>query len=115
MKIFSIISILIILFSFISVGCSEVQIPEYPGAVEDQEHKADFAGMTFGKVRRVLTDDPYDTVLAYYMDTLETYTPEVTSYILDDGRQTAINIKKDVNVVIQEFKNERKTAIVYMN
>ena len=115
MKIFSRIFILIILFSFISVGCSEVQIPEYPGAVEDQEHKAEFAGMTFGKVRRVLTDDPYDTVLTYYMNALEAQTPEITSFTLEDGRQTAINIKKDVTIVIQEFKKEGKTAIVYMN
>lgn len=115
MKIFSTIFILIILLSFMSVGCSEVKIPEYPGAVEDQEHKAEFAGMTFGKVRRVLTDDPYNEVVAYYMDTLEPHAPKVTSYTLDDGRQTVFNIKKDITVVIQEFKNERKTAIVYMN
>ena len=115
MKRFSTTFILIILFSFISVACSEVHIPEYPGAIEDQEHKAEIGGMTFGKVRRVLTDDPYDTVLAYFMDSLEAYTPEITSYTLDDGRQASINIKKDVTIVIQEFKNERKTAIVYMN
>ena len=115
MKIFPTILFLIIIFSFISAGCSEIQVPDYPGAIEDQEHEAESFGITLGKVRRVVTDDSYDTVLNYYMDVLAVHTPKVTSYTLEEGRQTAINITKDVTVVIQEFKNERKTAIVYMN
>jgi len=119
MKVFSIILILSIFCTFILAGCSQVQIPEYPGAIEDQVHDMKYFGISFGKVRKVVTDDSYDTVLAFYRDILAVHNPEVTSYTLKDGRQTAITITKSkksfVTVAIQEFKQERKTAITYMN
>jgi hypothetical protein len=115
MKVFPTIFILVILCSFTLSGCNQIQVPEYPGAIEDQEHEAKYFGLTFGKVRKVVTDDSYDTVLAYYRDLLEVHNPEITSYTLEDGRQTAIKITKSVTVAIQEFKKERKTAIIYMN
>jgi len=119
MKIFPSTFILVIFLSFILAGCSQVQVPEYPGAIEDQEHEAKFFGMSFGKVKRMMTDDSYDTVFSYYTDILEVHNPEVISHTLEDGRQAAITITKSKNrsvtVVVQEFKNEGKTAITYMN
>lgn len=119
MKLFSPFFILVISFSIILAGCSQVQVPEYPGATEDQEHEAKLFGMTFGKVRRVVTDDSYDIVLAYYRNMLAVHNPEITSYTLEDGRQTAITIKerktRSVTVAIQEFQKEEKVAITYMS
>lgn len=119
MKLFASIFILAISFSFILTGCSQVQVPDYPGAAEDQEHEATLFGMTFGKVRRVVTDDSYDAVFSYYMDALEVHNPDVISHTLEDGRQGAITIKKgrnrSITVAIQEFRAEGKTAITYMS
>ena len=65
-----------------------------------------------------MTDDSYDTVVAFYRNILDVHNPEVAAYTLEDGRQTAITITKSkksfVTVAIQEFKTERKTAITYM-
>lgn len=100
-------------------GCSKVEVPEYPSAIEDQVHEANYFGMNFGKIKRVVTDDSYDEVFAFYMEKLDDNNPEVISHTLEDGRQTAITITKNkyrsVTVAIQEFKKDGKVAITYMN
>lgn len=102
-------------------GCSQSRafekIIEYPGAIEDQEHNAKLLGVSFAKVKRVVTDDSHDEVLAYYNNVLESYNPEIISYALEDGRQTAVTIKgkNAMTIAIQEFKKEQITAITFMN
>lgn len=117
MKVFPSIFVLIVISIFLA-SCSQVEIPEYPGAIEDQEHEMKYFGISLGNVRRVVTDDSYDTVVAFYRNILDVHNPEVAAYTLEDGRQTAITITKSkksfVTVAIQEFKRERKTAITYM-
>lgn len=106
-----------ILFSFISIilsGCSQVQVPEYPGAIEDQNQEVKYFGINFGNVRSMVTDDSYDTVLAYYRDKLNVHNPEIHSYTLEDSRHTAIKISKSLTITIQELKKERKTGIAYL-
>ena len=114
MKVFPSIFILFSVISIILTGCSQVQVPEYPGAIEDQNQEMKYFGISFGKVRSMVTDDSYDTVLAYYRDKLDVHNPEITSYTLEDGRQTAIKISKSETIAIQELKKERKTGIAYM-
>jgi len=120
-KIFLSIFILGLLFPFTLGGCSQSsafnKIIEYPGAIEDQEHDVKILGLSFAKVKRVMTDDSYDEVLAYYKNVLESYNPEVISHALEDGRQTAITISghDSITIAIQEFLTERKTSITYMN
>ena len=63
----------------------------------------------------MVTDDSYDTVLAYYKDKLDVHNLEITSYTLEDGRHTAIKISKSLTVTIQELKKKRKTGIAYMS
>jgi hypothetical protein len=117
MKIFVSILILGLLFSLTIAGCSQSstleKIIEYPGAIEDQEHDAKLLGMSLAKVKRVVTDDSYDEVLTYYKNVLESYNPEIISYALEDGRQTAITVTS-ITIGIQEFKEEAKTAITFM-
>lgn len=64
-------------------GCSQSRALEkiihYQGAIEDQEHNVKLLGVSFAKVRRVVTDDSYDEVLAYYSNIIESYNPEITS------------------------------------
>jgi hypothetical protein len=109
--------ILITLFMIVSCnkgGLEEVQIPDYPGAVEDESYN--MGGMA--KVKRVFTSDSYEEVLSFYKEQLVQYDPEVESYVLEDSRQTKINVvsekKRVISVVVQEFKGEDKVAIVYM-
>jgi hypothetical protein len=121
MKIFVSILILGFLFPLTLSGCSQSnaleEIVEYPGAIEDQEHEAKLLGVSLAKVKRVATEDSYDEVLAYYMNLLESYNPEVISHELEDGRQTAISItgSNSLTIAIQEFIEEGKTSITYMN
>ncbi len=119
MKIFMRTCAVVFFVLLISSGCSQVQVPEYPGAIEDQEIKAQFIGITFGKVKRMITEDPYDRVFSYYTDLLAAHDPEIISHALEDGRQGAITITKSgkhsVTVVVQEFKKEGKVGISYMN
>lgn len=113
--------ILAMYFLFFLAGCSQVQVPEYPGAVEDQDqaHEATFYGISFGKVRRMITEDSYDTVFSYYKNVLAVHNPEITSHTLEDGQQGAITItqgkNRSVTVAIQEFRKEGKTAITYLD
>jgi hypothetical protein len=121
MKIFVSVFILGLLFPFTLGGCSQSstfdKIIEYPGAIADQEHEVKMLGMSFATVKRVITDDSFDEVLAYYKNVLESYNPEVASHALEDGRQTAITISghNSITIAIQEFLKEGKTAITYMN
>ena len=62
----------------------------------------------------MVTDDSYDTVLAYYRNILDAHNPEISSYTIENSRQTAIKISKSVTVTIQELKKERKTGIAFM-
>jgi major membrane immunogen (membrane-anchored lipoprotein) len=114
---------LVLCLVFLSAGCSksdkpQITIPGYPGAQEDQEHNAEIMGMSMGTVKRVITDDSFDKVFAYYKEQLEKYDPEVMSHTLDDGRQAAFtlikNEKKSLTVAVQEFKEEGKVAITFM-
>jgi hypothetical protein len=124
MKIVQHVLILAILLSFMQAGCSrsddsqKVRVPQYPGSVEDQTHHAEIMGMKLGMVKRVITDDSYDKVLAYYKKELAHYGPIIVSHTLEDGRQTAITIKDDETgtktLAIQEFKGDGKVAIVLM-
>ena len=80
----------ILVLLLIILGCSEteeVQIPEYPNAVEDQELQAEILGMNFGNVRRVRTRDSFDTVFSFYTEHLQSHNPEVISHKLEDGRR----------------------------
>ena len=117
---FKILGILVLLL--IILGCSEteeVQIPEYPNAVEDQELQAEILGMNFGNVRRVITRDSFDTVFSFYTEHLQSYNPKVISHKLDDGRQAAFTIneteKSSQTVAVQEFLKEGVVAITFMN
>jgi hypothetical protein len=121
MKVFSAVIGLLIL-SVIVMGCTkseDIQIPEYPNAVEDQEVKAEMLGMDFGGVRRVVTDDSFDTVFDFYKERLDIYDPEIIFHELEDGRQAAFTIKESEKssktVAVQEFLEEGKVAISYMN
>jgi hypothetical protein len=118
MKRFVSILIVCLLFPLTLGGCSQSgaleKIIEYPGAIEDQEHNVKLLGVSFAKVKRVVTDDSYDEVLAYFNNVLESYNPEIISHALEDGRQTAITVTS-ITIGIQEFKKEAKTAITYMN
>jgi hypothetical protein len=124
MKILQSCFILVLLLSFLSAGCSnkeetvQITVPQYPGATEDQEHDAKIMGMSLGKIKRLITDDSYEDVLAYYEEKLKDYNPEVVTYDLEDGRQTAMTIAESENFVItlaiQEFEEDGKVAIVYM-
>jgi hypothetical protein len=112
----------ILILSLMLLGCSEkeeVQVPEYPNAVEDQELQAEILGMNFGNVRRVITRDSFDTVFSFYTEHLQSYNPEVISHKLDDGRQAAFTIneseKSSQTVAVQEFMKEGVVAITYMN
>jgi hypothetical protein len=112
----------ILMLPLMILGCSEkeeVQIPEYPNAVEDQEHNAEILGMNFGNVRRVITRDSFDKVFSFYNEHLQTYNPTVMSHKLDDGRQAAFTIneteKSSQTVAVQEFPKEGVVAITYMN
>ena len=117
MKIFVSILMLGLLFSLTIAGCSQSsnleKIIQYPGAVADQEHNAKVLGFSLASVKREVTDDSYDDVLAYYKEVLESYNPEIASYALEDGRQTAITVSS-ITIGIQEFKKEAKTAITFM-
>ena len=104
------------------LGCSEneeVQIPDYPNAVEDQELQAEILGMNFGNVRRLITRDSFDTVFNYYNEHLQSHNPKIISHKLDDGRQAAFTIneseKSSQTVAVQEFMKEGVVAITYMN
>ena len=104
------------------LACSEkeeVQVPEYPNAVEDQDLQMDIFGMNFGNVRRVITRDSFDTVFNFYNEHLQSYNPEVMSHKLDDGRQAAFTMneteKSSQTVAVQEFLKEGVVAITYMN
>jgi hypothetical protein len=123
MKIIESIFILVLLLSFISTGCSrtdhpEIRIPQYPGAVEDQQHDAEVLGMPVGTVKRLITSDSYDKVFAFYEEHLAVYDPEVVTYDLDDGRQTAFTVKEDrtgtITLAVQESREEGKVAITFM-
>lgn len=112
----------ILVLLLIILGCSEteeVQIPEYPNAVEDQELQAEILGMNFGNVRRVITRDSFDTVFSFYTEHLQSHNPEVISHKLEDGRQAAFTINKteksSQTVAVQEFPKEGVVAITYMN
>jgi hypothetical protein len=113
-------SIIVALFiALVSVSCSrsdsKVMIPEYSDAIEDQEHNAKMLGMSVAKVKRVFTNDSYDTVFAFYSEKLASYSPEVMTYDLEDGRQAAFAINKGkVTVVVQEFLDEGAVAITFM-
>jgi hypothetical protein len=116
--------VLILFVSLISGGCSksdtpeQVQIPVYPGAKADEEHDAKAFGMSMAMVKRVLTSDSYDKVLAFYKKHLKSYNPEIMTHVLEDGRQTAITVvedeKKSITVAVQEFKKDGMVAITYM-
>jgi hypothetical protein len=124
MKILRYSFILILFVSFLSAGCSrsdgpgQVQIPIYPGAKADEEHNAKAFGMSMAMVKRVVTSDSYDNVLAFYTKQLESYNPQIMTHTLEDGRQTAITVvedeKKSITVAIQESKKEGLVAISYM-
>lgn len=104
---------------FMTAGCGksgldEVNIPDYPGAVEDQAYNmGDMA-----KVKRFFTTDSYEDVIDFYKEELAQYEPEIQSFDLEDSRQTKIDVineeKRAISVVVQEFKGEDKVAIVYM-
>ncbi len=116
--------ILVLFLSFMSAGCTssdgpeQIIVPQYPGAVEDQEHNMKTLGMSLVKVKRLITSDSYDKVLAFYREQLKDNNPEVATYTLEDGRQTAMTIKgnrdRSITIAIQEFKKEGKVAITYM-
>jgi hypothetical protein len=120
MKVLQINFIGILLLSFMVVGCSKtgesekISIPGYPNAVHDQTHG--IKGLV--QVKRVITSDSFDTVLAFYKKHLNKYNPKIESFTLEDGRQTAITVynkkKQSMTVVVQEFKEENKVAIGYM-
>ncbi len=124
MKILRYSFILILFVSFLSAGCSksdapeQVQVPIYPGAKADEELDAKFMGMSLGMVKRVVTSDSYDNVIAFYREQLASYNPEIITHTLEDGRQTAITVveneKKSITVAIQESKKVGKVAISYM-
>ncbi len=124
MKILRYSFILILFVSFVSAGCSksdapeQVQVPIYPGAKADEELDAKFMGMSLGMVKRVVTSDSYDNVIAFYREQLASYNPEIITHTLEDGRQTAITVvedeKKSITVAIQESKKVGKVAISYM-
>lgn len=124
MKILRYSFILILFVSFLSAGCSksdapeQVQVPIYPGAKADEELDAKFMGMSLGMVKRVVTSDSYDNVIAFYREQLASYNPEIITHTLEDGRQTAITVvedeKKSITVAIQESKKEGMVAISYM-
>jgi major membrane immunogen (membrane-anchored lipoprotein) len=109
--------------AILSAGCSksdepQIKIPGYPGAQEDQEHNAEIMGSSMGTVKRVITDDSFDKVFAYYKEHLEKYDPEVMSHTIDDGRQAAFTVVNtgtgSLTVAVQEFKEEGKVAITFM-
>ena len=121
MRLCNVFFIGVFLSVLVLTGCSEkveVNIPEYPNAVEDQEVKAEMLGMDFGSVRRVFTSDSFDTVFVFYKEHLREYDPEIMSHTLEDGRQAAFTImeskKSNVTVAVQEFKKEGQVAISYM-
>lgn len=116
--------VMVLLLSFIAAGCSSsdepsyIHVPKYPGASEDQEHDAKVLGMSLAKVKRLVTDDSYDEVLAFYQEHLAAYDPKELTHSSDDGRQTALTIEGDndrtITVAVQEFKKDGKVGITYM-
>jgi flagellar basal body-associated protein FliL len=119
MKLSRITVAVIFIILFMIAGCNkdeseEVRIPDYPGAVEDQSYNmGDMA-----RVKRLLTSDSYEAVLSFYKEELKQYDPEIRSYVLEDSRQTELNVVKEekrvISVVVQEFEGEDKVAIVHM-
>ena len=63
------------------------------------------------------TTDPFDEVVDFYSDALNTYDPEFLSHTTDLGRQTAISIPQKngmISVAIQEFTAEGTVNITFM-
>ena len=124
MKVLQSIFILVLFLSLISAGCSQsgeqtqIIVPQYPGAVVSDDMDPEFAGMSVGKIKKMVTGDSYEKVFAFYKEHLKAYDPEIVTHTLEDGHQTAINIpEKDgraITLAIQESKNEGKVAITYM-
>jgi hypothetical protein len=119
MKLSRIIVAVILIILFMLAGCNkggleDVRLPHYPGAVEDQSYN--MGGMA--QVKRLLTSDSYEEVLSFYKEELKQYDPEIQSYVLEDSRQTRIDVvneeKRVISVVVQEFEGEDKVAIVFM-
>jgi hypothetical protein len=98
-------------------GGDEIQIPEHPGAREDESHAAGMMGLS-ASVRRVVTDDSFDDVLAFYQRELAAHDPELMLHALDDGRQAALSMapsaRQSVTVAIQELPAENVVAISIM-
>ena len=101
-----------------SGGPSLEDIPQYPNATEGEsmEQSSPF-GIVSGKLVQFTTTDPFDEVVDFYADALNSYDPDVMSHTSDLGRQTAISIKKKkgmISVAIQEFTADGTVNITFM-
>ncbi len=124
MKILHSIFILVIFLSFISASCSrsdtsrQIQVPQYPGATVSNDMNPKFLGMSVGKILKVVTNDSYDKVFAFYNERLKTYNPKIMTHTIEDGRQTTMTLadtdKFSITIAIQEFRKESKVTITYM-
>lgn len=123
MKAFQSVCILVLFLSLLTAGCTkdpsdQIIIPIYPGAEADEEYNMKGLGVSLGMVKRVVTSDSYEDVLAYYVEKLKQYNPEILSHEQEDIRQTAFTVieneKGSKTVAVQEFKEEGVVAITYM-
>ena len=99
-------------------GLSLQDIPRYPNATEGESmEQSSPLGIVSGKLEQFTTTDPFDEVLDFYTDALNTYDPEFLSHTSALGRQTSISIPQKngmISVAIQEFTAEGTVNITFM-
>lgn len=93
-------------------------IQHYPAATPEQSMEGSgMAGLMGGELTQLSTSDPFDSVVAFYSNELERYSPEILSHTSELGRQTAITVKQDkqvFTVAIQEHEDEERIMITHM-
>jgi hypothetical protein len=99
-----------------SGGPAISDIPQYPNSEQGETMQQSMLGMS-GSIQQYSTEDGFQQVLSFYEKELAQYAPDVMTHNLADGRQSAISIKNDngaLTIAIQEFKDEAKVIITFM-
>jgi hypothetical protein len=98
-------------------GLTMLDIPKYPGAMEEASIEQSMMGFMSGSLRQYSTPDSFDEVVSFYENALSQYPYEVMSNRSELGRQTAISIPRGdgvLTVAIQEFIEENSVSITFM-
>lgn len=94
------------------------EVPIYPQSIAGESLEASIpGGMMGGNLAQYTTTDSYDEVLAFYINALHQYQPQVDTLTSDLGRQTAFSVEQEngiVSVTIQEFLQENQVNITIM-